>query len=68
MEWVILENIKNIHLVNVDGQTKLRLKDHFKRICRDEKKARDYIEKSSKESSINFRIMENREEVAEDAH
>ena len=48
MEWAILENIKNLNLINVDGQTKLRLREHFRKICRDEKKARDFIEKAAK--------------------
>lgn len=72
MEWVIVENIRNIDTIKVDAQTKLRLRDHFRKLCRDEKKAREFIEKASKSQAdyakVTFKLMERRDEIPEDAH
>jgi hypothetical protein len=72
MEWVIVENIRNLDVINVNGQTRLKLRDHFRKIHREEKKARDNVEKAQKTNpeynGLTFKMMEKREEIAEDAH
>ena len=44
------------------------MREHYRKVCKDEKKAREFIEKSAKgeSASITFKHMENREEVPED--
>ena len=72
MEWVLIENIRNLDVINVDGSTKLKMREHFRKVHRDEKKAREYIEKAAKAypeyANITFKLMEKREETPEDAH
>lgn len=72
MEWVLMENIRNIDTINIDGQTKLKMRDQFRKVWKEEKKAREYIEKIAKGhnefANITFRLMEKRDEVPEDAH
>lgn len=72
MEWVVLENIRNLEVTNVDGQTRLKLRDHYRKILKDEKRAREYVEKGTKTipelANISFKMMEKREETPEDTH
>ena len=72
MEWILLENVKNLDTIKVDDPTKLKLRDHFRRVVKDEKKAREYVEKATKNvpeyMNITFKMMEKREEVPEDNH
>ena len=48
------------------------MRDHYRRVLKDEKKAREYIEKATKSHpdylNISFKVMEKRGEVPEDAH
>jgi hypothetical protein len=82
-EWLIVENAKNIATVSLDQETLLKLRDVLRKIVKDEKKAREWIEKTGKELAeekqqegagghptryAKTMIMENRDNVAEDAH
>lgn len=44
MEWVIIENIRNLETINIDGQSKLKLRDHYRKIYKEEKKMREEFE------------------------
>jgi len=73
MEWLLIENIKNIHTVNIDLETKEIIRDLYKKLYKEEKKMRDFMEKHIKENSASgkvpsIKIMEDRENVPEDAH
>ena len=76
MDWLVIENIKNINSISLDLETKIKLRDVFSRIWKDEKKQRDVIEKSIKQQMIEsgdrshavFEIIGDRENVAEDAN
>ena len=73
IEWLIIENIRNIKHVNVDKETKLRLREHFRKILKDERKARDEIESlvrdnPGKHNKVEFLLMATREQIAEDQH
>ena len=73
IEWLVIENIRNIKSVRVDGETKKMLKDYYKKILKDERQAREEIESKVRDNPANhnkvqFLLMANREEVPEDEH
>lgn len=72
MEWLLVENIRNLDEIKVDGQSKLKMRDHYRKVHREEKKAREYMEKAQKSipeySKVTFKQMENREDIPEDAN
>ena len=73
IEWLIIENIRNVKKANIDMESKVLLRDHFKKILKDERKARDIMESAvrdggDKHNKVVFLLMANRENVAEDSH
>lgn len=73
MDWLILENIKNCREIGLDLDTKMRLKEYFKKIVKDERQVRADIEKMVREelgenSKVEFKLMANKEKVDEDSH
>lgn len=71
MDWLIIENIKNIEHSKLDEETRSRLREIFRKYLRDEKKFRDQIEAIAKEGSIlkkglTITVMQDRDKVAED--
>ena len=73
IDWLIVENIKNIDKVNLDEESKVRIRDFFRKVYKEEKKTRDYLEKHIRENSPGgkgavVKMMENRENVPEDSH
>lgn len=73
IEWLIIENIRNLKTINVDMETKVQLRDHFRKILKDERKAREEIESAvrdggEKHNKVIFLLMANRDSVPEDAH
>jgi hypothetical protein len=70
MDWLVLENIRNINTINVDLETKIKLRDQFKKALKEEKNAREYVEKMARteSKSILFTKMPNRDNVSEDQH
>ena len=44
MDWLIVENIKNIRSAKVDMETKVILRGIFKKILREERKNRKFVE------------------------
>jgi len=41
MDWLLIENIKSIDKINVDLETKLKLRDHYRKILKEEKTMRE---------------------------
>jgi histone demethylase JARID1 len=70
LDWLIIENIRNITKLNIDLETKIKLRDQYQKILKEEKDARDYVEKYARTEGkqIVFTKMANRENVAEDQH
>jgi JmjC domain, hydroxylase len=48
IDWLIIENIINLPKLNLDHQTKVRLRDSFYRIVKEERHSRDQMEKTLK--------------------
>jgi hypothetical protein len=38
IEWLLIENIRNIDLVKLDEETKLKIREIYKKFLKDEKK------------------------------
>jgi len=73
IDWLLIENIRNLDTIQIDLETKLKLRDQYRKIVKDERKAREYVEKAAKSHNDGHKgmiihVMENREEVPEDAH
>lgn len=76
MEWLMIENISNIKKVILDLISLKKLKEVYSKFYKEERKARDSIEKLIKASLDKaklttrpvFEMMPNRDKVAEDAH
>lgn len=73
IEWLIIENIRGIKNIKVDLETKQVLRQEYKKILKDERKAREEIESEVRNNRLNhnkvqFLLMGNRDKVAEDAH
>ncbi len=52
IDWLIIENVSNIDSMSLNLETRLKLRDVYKKIFRDEKKARDYVDKFMKNGDI----------------
>ena len=57
----------------MDLETKLKLRELFKKILKDERKSREHMERVAREggeahNEMIFSLMANRDNVAEDAH
>ena len=73
IEWLIIENIRNIKKANIDLESKILLRDHWRKILKDERKARETMESAvrdggDKHNKVVFLLMANRESVPEDQH
>jgi hypothetical protein len=47
----MIENIRNIDTINIDDETKVKLRDHFRKIYKDEKKTREIMERQIRGST-----------------
>lgn len=74
IDWLLVENIMNLDKVDLDLETRIRMRDIFKKIYREEKKAREAVERYMKGGNDNYQgkqvyeMMPNRDKVPEDAH
>ncbi len=48
-DWLVLENAKNVANAKLDEDTLLKLRDVFRKIVRDEKRMREYLERIVKD-------------------
>ena len=44
MDWVVVQNISNIKNTRLDLETKIKLREHYRKILKEEKKQRNEIE------------------------
>ena len=44
IDWLLVENISNLDSIDVDLETRLRMRDVYRKIYREEKKAREQLE------------------------
>ena len=65
IDWLVIENVLNIKQANLEHETKLTLKSAFARILKEERKARDILERTLGRQG---EMMAERDSVAEDAH
>ena len=71
IDWIITENILNIGKANLELETKIKLKEAYFRILKDERKSREQLEKTLKVvtgTGQGSQMMKDRDLVAEDAH
>ena len=45
IDWLLVENISNLGKIDVDLDTRLRMRDVYRKIYREEKKAREQLER-----------------------
>lgn len=53
IDWLVIENIMNIDSIKLDLESKLKLKEVYTKIFKEEKKARETLEKLMKASIDN---------------
>ena len=75
IDWLIVENIQNIDKTDLELEARMKLKETYQKIFRDERKHRDAFEKLIKAQSDGldkqksvFEMLEDRSKVAEDAY
>ncbi len=51
IDWVLIENILNLDKINLDLETRIKLKETYNKVLKEEKKSRDIIEKMIKNSN-----------------
>lgn len=44
IDWLLVENISNLDSIDVDLETRIRMRDVYRKIYREEKKAREQLE------------------------
>ena len=65
IDWLLIENIQNIDTIKLDLEAKIKMRDVFKKLWRDERKAREQVERYTEGK---WTLLADREEVPEDAH
>jgi len=69
IDWLLVENISNLDKIDVDLETKIRMRDLFKKMLREEKKAREWLELFvGGDQEHSYQMMPERDKVPEDAH
>jgi hypothetical protein len=73
IDWLLIENIKAIDNTILDEETKEKIREHYRKLYREERKTRDIMEKYIKDSASKgkvptIKMMPDRDNVAEDAH
>jgi hypothetical protein len=73
IDWLVIENITNLSKITLDLETKLKLKEVYSKIHKEEKRVREEIESLLKNGQAPvdtpvYKVMENRDKVSEDAH
>ena len=58
----------NIDTIRLEHETKIRLRDAFARIYKEEKRAREIIEKTLAASGVRIELMKDRDSVSEEAY
>ena len=78
IDWLIIENIVNIGRTRLDWETKIRLREAFARIVREERASREQLERTLRSYARSllppgqelvapvYEMMSNRDDVAED--
>lgn len=54
IDWLVVENIMNLDKVDLDLETRIRMRDIYKKIYREEKKAREMVERFMKGGNDNY--------------
>ncbi|CDW79070.1 lysine-specific demethylase 5b [Stylonychia lemnae] len=75
MDWLLIENIQNLDKINLDLETRLKLKEIYVKVFREEKKQREFVERfvrsgygDNDQNKQPYQIMAQRENVPEDQH
>lgn len=75
IDWLLLENISNLDKINLDLESRIKLKEMYLRTFREEKKQRENIERFIKSGfsendrntdKLPYKMLQNRENVPED--
>ena len=67
IDWLIIENILNIDHARLEPETKIKLRDSFARIVKEERFNRDQIEKKMRTATEQvYEMLPNRDNVSED--
>jgi hypothetical protein len=45
IDWLLVENLSNLDKINLDLETRVKMRDVFRKILKDERKAREQLEK-----------------------
>ena len=66
IEWLVIENVRNLKHISIDMETKKMLREYFRKILKDERAARDEIETRVRENprehnKVEFLLIANRE-------
>ena len=56
IDWLLVENIKAIDQTALDEETKEKIRGHYKKLFKEEKKARDTMEKYIKENASKGKV------------
>jgi hypothetical protein len=70
IDWLVIENIKNIETLDLHSDTKVNLREAYSKIMRYEKRNRENLEKilgKREDDQRVFEILKDRDQVAEDA-
>ena len=69
IDWLIIENILNIDHAKLEPETKLKLRDSFARVLKEERINREQIEKKLRiVSDQTYEMLPNRDNVSEDSY